>query len=129
MLQFGDRRLFWLACRTAMSSKRIELLRVYGKATYTVNDNFNFGGSEWYSPSVLNTGADGLYYAGNVTFTAPTTWFTNGVGAYVSGDLGYWNLGTSDSFYGRFAGFPNGIPYKSYANWDAGSASPQGVYA
>src|ERR1700688_3923550 len=25
---------------------------VYGKGTYTVNDNFNFGGSIWYSPSV-----------------------------------------------------------------------------
>jgi uncharacterized protein (TIGR02001 family) len=91
----------------------------YAKATYTVNDNLSFGAQEWYSPSVLNSGADGWYSTGNITLTAPTTWFTNGVGAYVSGDIGYWKLGTSDSFYG-VTGFPNGIPYKSYTNWDVG---------
>jgi uncharacterized protein (TIGR02001 family) len=99
--------------------KDLSFYEWYGKATYTVNDSFNFGGSVWYSPSVLNSGADGIYYAGNVTLTAPTTWFTNGLGAYVSGDVGYWSLGTSDSFY-AVSGFPNGIPYKSYTNWDAG---------
>jgi uncharacterized protein (TIGR02001 family) len=91
----------------------------YAKATYTVNDNVALGIQEWYSPSVLNSGADGWYTVGNLTLTAPTTWFTNGVGAYVSGDLGYWALGTSDAFYG-VAAFPAGVPYKSYTNWDAG---------
>ncbi len=91
----------------------------YGKATYTVNDNLSLGIQEWYSPSVVNTGADGWYTVGNVTLTAPTSWFSNGLGMYVSGDAGYWALGTSDSFYG-VSGFPNGIPYKSYWNWDAG---------
>ena len=99
----------------------------YAKATYTVNDNLSLGLQEWYSPSVLNSGADGWYTVGNVTLTAPTTWFTNGVGAYVSGDVGYWALGTSDSFYCTQNGvpacaapFPGGIPYTSYWNWDAG---------
>lgn len=92
---------------------------IYGKATYTVNDNLSLGFQEWYSPSVVNSGADGWYSVGNITLTAPTSWFTNGVGAYVSGDAGYWALGTSDSFYG-VSGFPNGIPYTSYWNWDAG---------
>src|ERR1019366_5481278 len=36
-------------------------------------------------------------------------------------DVGWWQLGTSDAFYG-VVGFPGGIPYKSYANWDAGLA-------
>jgi hypothetical protein len=100
----------------------------YGKATYTVNDNLAFGVQEWYSPSVLNSGATGWYSVGNVTLTAPTTWFTNGIGAYVSGDAGYWKLGTSDAFYcttnpaGTACGgaHPGGIPYTSYWNWDAG---------
>jgi Bacterial protein of unknown function (Gcw_chp) len=92
---------------------------VYGKGTYTVNDNFNFGGSVWYSPNVVNTGAWGVYYAGNVTLTAPTAWFSNGLGMYASADVGYWNLGTSDAFYGVPA-FPAGVKYTSYANWDAG---------
>jgi uncharacterized protein (TIGR02001 family) len=93
----------------------------YGKATYTVNDNFNFGGSIWGSPSVLDSGASSIYYTGNVTLTAPPTLFANGVGAFVSADVGYWELGTSDSFYG-VAGFLGGIPYTSYWNWDAGLA-------
>ena len=95
----------------------------YGKATYTVNDNLSFGVQEWYSPSVVNTGAHGWYSAGNITLTAPTTWFTNGIGAYVSGDVGYWSLGTSDSFYGVVSPLGNyaaGVPYTSYWNWDAG---------
>ena len=88
-----------------------------------MNDNFNFGTQIWYSPSVLNSGAPGIYYTGNVTLTAPTEWFTNGLGAYVSGDIGYWDLGRSDAFYG-IAGtaFATGVPYKSYWNWDAGIA-------
>ena len=81
----------------------------YGKATYTVNDNFNFGGSVWGTPSVLNSGATGIYYAGNVTLTAPGSWLPNGLGVYVSADLGWWQIGTTDAFYGvrRFPGaFP-----------------------
>jgi uncharacterized protein (TIGR02001 family) len=93
---------------------------VYGKGTYTVNDNFNFGGSVWYSPSVVNTGAWGVYYAGNVTLTAPTTWFSNGIGMYTSADVGYWNLGTSDLFYAAPPAFPTGVKYTSYTNWDVG---------
>jgi uncharacterized protein (TIGR02001 family) len=102
---------------------------VYGKGTYTVNDNFNFGGSIWYSPSVVNTGAWGVYYAGNVTLTAPTSWFSNGIGMYASADVGYWNLGTSDQFYGTGSPdaqgvvgspFANGVKYTSYTNWDVG---------
>lgn len=95
----------------------------YAKATYTVNDNLSLGVQEWYSPSVVNSGADGWYTTGNVTLTAPTSWFTNGLGAYASGDVGYWALGTSDAFYGT--GIPGnpyqfGVKYTSYANWDLG---------
>ena len=93
----------------------------YGKATYTINDQWAAGIQEWYSPSVSNTGAYGWYTVGNVTYTAPSTWFpaNSGLGGYISADLGYWALGTSDSFYG-VSGFPNGVPYTSYWNWDAG---------
>jgi len=93
----------------------------YAKGTYTLNDNVSWGLQEWYSPSVVNSGADGWFTTGNLTLTAPSSWFpaSSGLGGYVSADLGYWALGTSDSFY-AVAGFPNGIPYKSYATWDIG---------
>jgi uncharacterized protein (TIGR02001 family) len=97
----------------------------YGKATYTVNDQWAFGLQEWYSPSVANTGSVGWFTTGNGTFTAPSTWFTGGFGGYISADLGYWDLGKSDAFYGvgafgpTAAGFA-GDPYKSYWTWDVG---------
>jgi uncharacterized protein (TIGR02001 family) len=97
-------------------------LEWYAKATYTVNDNLSFGGQFYYSPSVINTGAPGEYYGGTVTLTAPSTWFADGWGGYVSGDVGYWALGTSQPFYGTGPGtaFANGVKYTSYTNWDAG---------
>ena len=92
---------------------------VYGKGTYTISDQWSVNFQEWYSPSVVNTGAWGAYSVGNVTFTAPGTWFQNGLGMYASADLGYWALGTSDAFYGVPA-FPGGVKYTSYTNWDLG---------
>jgi hypothetical protein len=103
---------------------------IYGKATYTINDQWATGIQEWYSPSVANTGADGWYTVGNLTFTAPGSWFpaNSGLGGYISADLGYWALGTSDRFYctiavgaaGCSGAFPGGVKYTSYWNWDAG---------
>jgi len=98
----------------------VSFVEGYGKATYTVNDNFNFGGSIWGSPSVLNSGAPGIYYAGNVTFTAPSNLLPNGIGAIFSADIGWWQLGTSDAFYAAPPAFPTGVSYTSYLNWDAG---------
>ncbi len=99
--------------------QNLSFIEGYAKATYTINDNWAVGIQEWYSPSVENSGADGWYTVGNVTFTAPSSWLPSGVGGYISGDLGYWALGTTDAFY-AIAGFPSGIPYTSYWNWDAG---------
>lgn len=93
---------------------------IYGKATYTFNDQFSFGGSVYWSPSVLNSGAEGTYLAGTAKYILPTV-LPNGIGWFVSADVGHWFLGTSDSFY-AVTGFPGGIPYKSYTNWDAGVA-------
>jgi hypothetical protein len=97
----------------------------YAKATYTINDQWAAGIQEWYSPSVSNTGASGWYTVGNVTYTAPSSWFpaNSGIGGYISADLGYWALGTSDAFYGNgISGAPQefGTNYTSYWNWDAG---------
>jgi len=93
---------------------------IYGKATYTVNDQFSFGGSVFWSPSVLNSGADGTFVAGTAKYILPTV-LPNGIGWFVSADVGHWFLGTSDSFY-AVPGFPAGIPFKSYTTWDVGVA-------
>jgi Bacterial protein of unknown function (Gcw_chp) len=103
------------------SLKNDSFWEVYGKATYTFNDQWAVGIQEWYSPSVVNTGAWGFFSAGNVTFTAPSTWFTNGLGMYASADVGYWDLGTSNIFYATGAApFVTGVKYTSYTTWDLG---------
>jgi uncharacterized protein (TIGR02001 family) len=94
---------------------------LYGKATYNVSDAFSFGGSIYYSPSVLNSGADGEYLAGFAKYVFPSVPLPSGWGAYVSADIGHWFLGRSDAFYALpFPGLTTGIPYKSYTTWDLG---------
>jgi uncharacterized protein (TIGR02001 family) len=107
----------------------LSFYEIYAKGTFTVNDQFSFGGSVFWSPSVLNSGADGTYVAGTAKLILPTV-LPNGIGWFISGDVGHWFLGTSDAFYctqnalGTACGgqFPGGIPYTSYTNWDVGLA-------
>src|SRR6516164_5291386 len=118
----------------------LSFVEVYGKATYTFNDQWAAGIQEWYSPSVLNSGAHGWFTTGNITFTVPSSMLPSGIGMLISGDAGYWALGTSDNFYcttafpngtpfptntsstgfGCSGVYPGGVPYKSYWTWDAG---------
>jgi uncharacterized protein (TIGR02001 family) len=106
--------------------KDVSFFEVYGKVNYTINDNWQFGVNEYYSPNFLNSGAWGDYASITGKYTAPSTVFgTSGVGMYVSGEFGRQWLGTSDSFYGfpLTVGFPNytkGIPYASYDTWNIG---------
>jgi len=97
----------------------LSFYEIYGKVNYTVNDNIVLGAYAYWSPSVLNSGASGVFFGG----TAKYTWaaFANGVAPYISGEVGHWSLGTSDAFYG-IAGtaLAGGIPYKDYTTWNAG---------
>ena len=54
-----------------MIKQDLSFWEVYAKATDTVNDNLSFGGSVFYSPSVLNSGADGTYVAGTIKYIVP----------------------------------------------------------
>ena len=108
--------------------KDLSFWEVYGKVTVTVNDQLAVGASVYYSPSVLNSGADGTYIEGTAKYTFPsTTPLPWGLGAYVSGAVGHWFLGTSDAFYG-VKGFEFGIPYKSYTTWNVGIAFTKSVF-
>jgi uncharacterized protein (TIGR02001 family) len=108
----------------------------YAKANVTVNEQFSFGGAVYYSPSVLNSGADGTFVVGSVKFTAPSSVMAPGWGLYVSAEVGHWFLGTSDSFYctqnaaATACGgqFPNGIPYASYTTWNVGFGITKSVF-
>jgi opacity protein-like surface antigen len=115
--------------------KDLTFWEVYAKGTYTVNDQISFGGTAYYSPSVLNSGAKGTYVTGGAKFAAPSAAMPEGWGLYLSGEAGKWFLGTSDAFYctqvgvpGCTAPFPNGIPYKSYTTWNVGIAITKSVF-
>jgi len=100
--------------------KDLSFFEVYGKVNYTFNDNFSMGGTVYYTPSFLNSGAEGTYASILGKAIAPSAWFgTSGLGMYVSGEFGRQWLGTSSSFYGVPA-FPNGINYADYNTWNIG---------
>jgi len=96
----------------------VSFWEIYAKATYNVTDAFAVGFAYYYSPSVLKTGAPGHYVVGNAKYTFQP--FANGITPYLSGEIGYWNLGTTDAFYGIPVGMPGGAPYADYAHWDIG---------
>ena len=95
----------------------------YAKVNVTLNDMFQIGANEYYSPNFLNLGAWGNYASITGKFTAPSSTFgTSGVGMYISGEFGRQWLGTSDAFYGTGAGtfYAGGIPEPSYNTWNVG---------
>ena len=94
----------------------------YAKLNVTLNDQWQIGATEYYSPNFLNLGAWGNYASVTAKWTAPGTIFgSSGVGMYVSGEFGRQWLGTSDVFY-EIAGtaFAGGIPEPSYNTWNVG---------
>ena len=108
--------------------KDVSFFEGYAKVNYTVNDMWQFGANEFYSPNFLNSGAWGNYSSITGKFTAPSSTFgSSGVGMYISGEFGRQWLGTSDSFYGtNFASplgggpFPAGVKYADYNTWNIG---------
>ena len=114
----------------------LNFFEIFAKSTFTLNESVALGGAVYYSPSVVNSGATGTYVSGNLKFTAPRTLLPEGLGAYWSAEAGYWFLGTTDAFYctqnaastacGGF--FPNGIPYRSYTNWNLGFGVTKSVF-
>src|SRR5262249_23615512 len=65
--------------------KDLSFWEIYAKATYTVNDQFSFGGSVFWSPSVLNSGADGTFLAGTAKYVLPNV-LPHDIGWFVSAD-------------------------------------------
>ncbi len=97
---------------------------IYIKPSYTVNDNVTIGGNFFYSPSFLNTGADGEYISGTAKFTG-----SGDFSAFsLSGEFGHQFLGKVDSVYS--GNNPAGYVYignalgqlPSYDAWNVGAS-------
>ena len=96
----------------------------YAKVNVTLNDQFQIGANNYYTPNMMNLGAWGNYASITAKWTAPSSTFgTSGIGMYVSGEFGRQWLGTSDRFYGtQIPGqiYQFGIPEPSYNTWNIG---------
>src|SRR5216684_8643374 len=110
-----------------VAKKSASFYEGYAKVNITLNDQWQVGFNEYYSPNFLNLGAWGDYASITAKWTAPgTTFGTSGFGMYISGEFGRQWLGTSDAFYGTTTGtafggpFPLGIPEPSYNTWNVG---------
>lgn len=103
----------------------VSFLEFFAKGVYTFNDSFNMGAGVFYTSDWLNTGASGTY--GNLTakFTGPA--LANGWGWFVSGEVGKYWLGTTDTFYAVPA-FPLGTPLPDYTTWNVGLALTYKVF-
>jgi hypothetical protein len=126
-LDFGSPPFGGLPINNNFVKKNVSFYEVFGKVNITVNDQWQVGFNEYYSPNFLNLGAWGDYASITAKWTAPSTTFgSSGVGMYVSGEFGRQWFGTSDAFYGTilptpFGGpFPNGVPEPSYNTWNIG---------
>jgi uncharacterized protein (TIGR02001 family) len=109
------------------AKKNASFYEGFAKVNVTLNDQWQVGANEYYSPNFLNLGAWGNYASVTAKWTAPgTTFGSSGVGMFISGEFGRQWLGTSDAFYGTtvrtaFGGpFPGGIPEPSYNTWNIG---------
>jgi uncharacterized protein (TIGR02001 family) len=107
-----------------VAKKDASFFEGYAKVNVTLNDQWQVGANEYYSPNFLNLGAWGNYASLTAKWTAPgTTFGTSGIGMYISGEVGRQWLGTSDSFYGvvsPLGNFAAGVPEPSYNTWNIG---------
>ena len=89
----------------------------YARASYPITDNVTVGANLYYTPSYLNTGADGTYYSGTIKVTAPANMLPNGMGAYASAEIGRQELGTTkaDGYV-----YSSPVDLASYTTWNLG---------
>jgi hypothetical protein len=79
----------------------------FANATYSVDRQLSFGSQLYWSPSVLNSGAEATYVSGWAKYILPRV-LPEGMGWFVMAEAGHW--------------FRESTPYPSYSNWNAGLA-------
>ncbi len=107
--------------------KDTDFWEVYGKVTWEVlKDRFAVGANVFYSPSWLNSDADGLYASVTAKATLPSFQLPllggmKEIGWYLSGELGHYWLGTTNPTLGS-------VNLPDYWTWNVGLAFTQGVF-
>jgi hypothetical protein len=91
----------------------LSFIELYAKSTYTFSDTLSAGLAVYHDPDWLNSGASGTWLSGTAKLTAPASVLPSGVGAYVSGEVAHYWLGTTDAFYFN-------TPLPDYLHWNVG---------
>jgi hypothetical protein len=85
----------------------ISFWEVFGKAAYYVDRQLSFGGQLYWTPNVMNSGAEATAVTGWARYVLPPI-LPKDFGWFISVEAGHWFRDTS--------------PYPSYTNWNAGLA-------
>ena len=95
---------------------------VYAKVLWTVNPVVTLGANLYWSPSWLNTGANGTYASGTANFTTPENMLPHNLIAYLSGEAGYYWLTSTDVLSGVYTNVAGtgGANLPNYAYWNVG---------
>lgn len=104
--------------------KNTDFWEVYGKLAWeVVKEKFYLGANGYYAPDWLNTGAYGLFASATAKLVLPSfrlnIMMLDEIGWYISGEAGYYWLGTADAYPGVFA---VATPLPDYATWNLGVA-------
>lgn len=101
-----------------LPAANLDFWEIYFKPTYQFNDVFTVGANLYWGDNYAGTGSNGTYLSGTLKVDF-TKWSpVNGVGFYVSGEVGYQWLGWThyDNIWASNFELP------SYATWNVGAA-------
>jgi len=113
----------------ALTPANTDYYEVYGKVTWdAIKDKLALGANFYYSPDWLGTGAYGFYASGTAkvtmpSFTLATIMGRKEIGWSISGEVGHYSLGTTDTLLG----INNNLP--DYWTWNVGATFTQGVFS
>ncbi len=96
----------------------INYWEVYFKPTYAINDIVTVGGNLYYGNSYAGTGASEVYLSGTLKINLPNYTSYKDWGWYISGEVGYQWLGTTD----LNNIFLSNYTLPDYATWNVGLA-------
>ena len=94
-------------------------LEYYFRSTFAINEALCVSTNLYYASSWVNSGAPGTYLSFVPKATLPTSLLPEEINAWLSGEIGHYWFGTTDTFYAMPA-FPAGVRLPSYTTWNIG---------
>ena len=120
-LTFGWTYLLYPGETPAFGTNGTDYWETLARADYKISELIGIAGGFAYSPNVSNTGAWSEYVAFGASIAMPQSLLPKGIGAKLSGGVGYF-------WFGPQAPALGGFPLPAYTNWNAGITFSQNVF-